>query len=114
MRPLRTGVTRTDMAVDADLAEQFFVVQIIGPCIPDLVDEARLATQRHRQPSVLTVAAEDGPIRRSAYREKSFPFRQFNELRGNNSGGAERGMDIPDWTGAAVFRQGKRGLIEPF
>src|SRR3546814_20036762 len=63
---------------------------------------------------VLGIAAEHRTLGGAADGEEAVAIRQFDELRHDDAGGAERGVDVPHRAGAAVLGDVKAGRVEPF
>lgn len=113
MCPLRTGLARTDVTIDADLAVKPGPVHVVRLCIADSVGMSVFTADGHDKPSILRLTAEHRPISSAADREEPGAVRQFHKLRKDQTRHPKRTMQIPDRTGAAIFGKGEFGRVEP-
>lgn len=86
------------MTVDADRAEQAFILEVEAFGVTDAVGELEFATQGESQSPILRLAAEYRPVGGATDREKAFTIGEFDELRLDDTGIVKTGMNVPDGT----------------
>ena len=100
------------MTIDPDRMHQVGIAQIEGRGVADPVRILKFTTQGDRQAVVLGFPAVDRPIDRATDRKELLAAGQFDELRQDNAGRTESGVDIPDRASTAVLCKLEGGRIE--
>ncbi len=102
------------MAIDPDWAEKVLIFGVEWCGISDPVCVLQCAAQSQRKAPVLGLLTENRSVCGSADCKKPLACWHFHKLRKDDSGHAERSVNVPDRACAAIFGKVKACRVESF